>query len=78
MDAQPRRSIRCAPMGQVIYYRRKASQCRRFANTIAVLDDPVRRRLLAIAAEFDAKADAAEAQAAGEDQNPPATNRISR
>ena len=53
-------------MDPVEYWRERAAQCRRLANTITARDDPAIKALLALAAEFNAKAMAIEAQAVAE------------
>lgn len=53
-------------MDIVEYCRERASQCRRLAKTITARGDPAINALLALAAEFDAKAAAITARAAAE------------
>lgn len=48
------------------YYRQKAEQCRRLADSLNDRDDPAVTLLLGIADEFDADADALEARIARE------------
>lgn len=47
-------------METAVECRRKAAQCRRFAEAITARDDPAINALLALAAEWDAKAIEAE------------------
>ena len=50
------------------YFRQKAEQCRRLANTVVNANDPVVANLLALAVEFEAKAVALAAQEVTEKQ----------
>jgi hypothetical protein len=54
------------------YFRQKAAQCRRLAESLVNQDDPAVGKLLALAVEFEAKAVALTAEAATAAQiNPP-------
>lgn len=48
------------------YFREKAAQCRRLANSITARDDPTEAALLSLAAEFEATAQGVEAMAVTE------------
>lgn len=46
----------------VLFFRENAARCRRLADTLTVREDPAVAALLELAAEFEMKADEAEAR----------------
>jgi hypothetical protein len=53
------------------FFRRKAQQCRRLAASLTNQTDPAVARMLALAAEFDARAGIAERRPASDPARPP-------